>query len=101
VSFDSSRNKQGQPASSPLSSPHNGKRSAKVVKRALHATIEEYILDHRSQNHSPKTIEWQTLALGNFADFLEKKGVYNVKLITRARKRGAIWKLPKTVPACW
>ncbi len=34
-------------------------------------------------------------------DFLEKKGVYNVKLITRARKRGALWRLPKTVPACW
>ena len=65
MSFDSSSKKQEQAA----------KRSSARAKRAIRATIGEYILDHRSQNHSPKTIEWHTIALGNFADFLEKQGV--------------------------
>ena len=74
MSFDSSRTKQG-PVAPAKSTPQAGKRSSTPRKRALRATIEEYILDHRSQNHSPKTIEWHTLALGNFASFLEKQGV--------------------------
>ncbi len=82
MSFDSSRKKQEQTA--PAKSPsHTGKRSSQRAKRALRVTIEEYILDHRSQNHSPKTIEWHTLALGNFADFLEKKGVTSIEDIER------------------
>ena len=74
MSVDSSRKKQGQVISA-TSSSQAARRSSHRVKRALRATIEEYMLDHRSQNHSPKTIEWHTLALGNFAAFLEKKGV--------------------------
>ena len=82
MSFDSSRKKQEQAA--PAKSPsHTGKRSSQRAKRALRVTIEEYILDHRSQNHSPKTIEWHTLALGNFADFLEKKSVTFIEEIER------------------
>src|SRR5258708_37355587 len=78
VSFDSARKKQAAPAQA-------AKRSASRAKalRDLRVTIEEYILDHRSQNHSPKTIEWHTLALGNFAAFLEKKGVTSVEDIER------------------
>ena len=60
MSFDSSRNKQGQAAPA-KSSSQTSKRSSSRAKRAIRATIEEYILDHRSQNHSPKTIEWHTL----------------------------------------
>jgi len=41
------------------------------------------MLDHRSQNHSPKTIEWHTLALGNFASFLEQQGVTCIEDIER------------------
>ncbi len=82
MSFDSARKKQGQAISAP-SSAQAARRSSHRVKRALRATIEEYILDHRSQNHSPKTIEWHTLALGNFAAFLEKKGVTSVEDIER------------------
>ena len=82
MSFDSSHKKQEQAA--PAKSPSQvGKRSSQRAKRALRVTIEEYILDHRSQNHSPKTIEWHTLALGNFADFLEKKGVISIEDIER------------------
>jgi integrase/recombinase XerD len=82
VSFDSSRKKQG-PDAPAKSTVQAGKRSSARGKRALRATIEEYILDHRSQNHSPKTIEWHTLALGNFAAFLEKKGVTCIEDIER------------------
>src|SRR5260370_12669036 len=82
VSFDSSRRKQEQAAPA-KSTAQAGKRSSARAKRALRATIEEYILDHRSQNHSSKTIEWHTLALGNFAAFLEKKGVTSVEDIER------------------
>ena|SRR5215472_5050969 len=68
-SVTSCRKKQEQPAPA-KSSSQAARRSSHRVKRALRATIKEYILDHRSQNHSPKTIEWHTLALGNFADSL-------------------------------
>mgnify|MGYP001209481229 CR=1 FL=1 len=78
MSFDSSRKK-------PASAAQTGKRPASRAKaqRDLRVTIEEYILDHRSQNHSPKTIEWHTLSLGNFADFLGKKDVTCVEQIER------------------
>ena len=78
MSFDSARKKQAAPAQA-------AKRSASRAKalRDLRVTIEEYILDHRSQNHSPKTIEWHTLSLGNFANFLEKKDVTCVEQIER------------------
>lgn len=82
VSFDSSRKKQG-PESPAKSTVQAGKGSSARGKRSLRATVEEYILDHRSQNHSPKTIEWHTLALGNFAAFLERQGVTFVEDIER------------------
>ncbi len=82
MSFDSSRKTQEQAASA-RSTTQSGKRSSARVKRSLRASIEEYILDHRSQNHSPKTIEWHTLALGNLAAFLEKKGVTFIEDIER------------------
>jgi site-specific recombinase XerD len=82
VSFDSSRKKQG-PVAPAKSTAQAGKRSSARGKCALRATIEEYILDHRSQNHSPKTIEWHTLALGSFAAFLEKRDVTFVENIER------------------
>ncbi len=82
MSFDSSHKKQEQAA--PAKPPsQTGKRSSRRAKRALRASIEEYLLDHRSQNHSPKTLEWHTLALGNFADFLEKQGVTSIEDIER------------------
>ena len=87
MSFDSSGKKQEQAA--PATSPsRTSKRSPQRAKRALRATIDEYILDHRSQNHSPKTIEWHTLALGNFAAFLEKKGVTFIEDIERVHVLG-------------
>jgi len=76
VPFDSPAKKQGQ-------SSRNSKRSSAHAKRELRVTVEDYILDHRSQNHSPKTIEWHTLALGNFADFLQKQGITFVEDIER------------------
>jgi integrase/recombinase XerD len=82
VSFDSSRKKQGQSVPA-KSTSHTHKRASARARRALRATIDEYILDHRSQNHSPKTIEWHTLALGNFADFLEKQSVTFIEQIER------------------
>ena len=82
MSFDSSRRKQEQAAPA-KSTAQAGKRSSSRAKRSIRATIEEYILDHRSQNHSPKTIEWHTLALGNFADFLEKKSITFIEDIER------------------
>ncbi len=68
----SSRNKQRQ---SKPSASQTSKASPRRVERTLRPSINEYILDHRSQNHSHRTIEWHTLALRNFAAFLEKKGV--------------------------
>jgi site-specific recombinase XerD len=74
--------KQAKASSSTSSSPVNKKSS----QRSLHpirSSIDEYILDHKSQNHSPKTIEWQNLALGNLADFLEKQEVTYVEQMER------------------
>src|SRR5438093_13186941 len=76
----SSRNKQGQ---SKTSSSQTSKSSSRRVKRTLRASIDEYILDHQSQNHSPKTIEWHNLALGNLADYLKEQGITYIEDIER------------------
>jgi hypothetical protein len=55
VSFNSSHKKPGLEVSA-RSTFQAGKRYSACGKRALRATIEEYILEHRSQNHSPKTM---------------------------------------------
>jgi len=54
-----------------------------VCRRLVRPCIDEYILDHKSQNHSPKTIEWHTLALGKLAAFLEKQEITCVEQIER------------------
>lgn len=78
----STRPKQGKAKSSSSSSPTSKKTSQRSL-RPIRSTIDEYILDHRSQNHSYKTIEWHTLALGNLADFLEKQEITCVEQIER------------------
>jgi site-specific recombinase XerD len=78
----STRPKQGKANSSSSSSPVSKKSSQRSL-RPIRSTIDEYILDHKSQNHSPKTIEWHTLALGNLADFLEKQEITCVEQIER------------------
>lgn len=65
------------------SASQTSKSSPRRVRRPLRASIDEYILDHRSQNHSPKTIEWHTLALGKLADYLEEQGITNIDDIER------------------
>ena len=82
MSFDSSHKKQ-ESTTSARSTAQAGKRSSACAKRALRATIEEYILEHRSQNHSPKTIASHTFALSNFAAFLEKYSVTFIEDIER------------------
>ena len=76
----SSRNKQGQ---SKTTTSQTSKAYPRRVKRTLRLSIDEYILDHRSQNHSHKTIEWHTLALGNLADYLEEQGITCIDDIER------------------
>ncbi len=76
------RNKQHQLSSS-VSRSQSSKRVPQRPKRAFRTSIEEYILDHKSQNHSKKTIEWHILALGNLADFLEQQGVSDIEHIER------------------
>src|SRR5258708_1884509 len=76
----SSRNKQSQ---FKTSTSQTSKSSPRRVKRTLRASIKEYILDHQSQNHSPKTIEWHNLALGNLAVFLEEQGITYIEDIER------------------
>src|SRR5947199_2091583 len=78
----SSHKNQGQFASTTAQSP-SAKSAPRRAKRTLRASINEYILDHQSQNHSPKTIEWHNLALGNLADFLEKQGITYIEDIER------------------
>ncbi len=68
------RPKQAKTNSS-LSSSSAKKKSSQRSLRPLRSTIDEYIPDHKSQNHSYKMIEWHTLALGNLANFLEKPEV--------------------------
>lgn len=80
MSFDSSRKKQAASGNKQAAKPSPLRTKA---KRGLSATVEEYILDHRSQNHSPKTIEWHTISLSSFADFLAKQGVTCVEQIER------------------
>lgn len=90
MSFDSSRKKQGdsaqagkRPAPRKKQSASEQKEELSAKKRSLRSAIDEYILEHTSQNHSPKTIEWHTLALRNFANFLEKQGITFVEQIER------------------
>ena len=84
------QNKQkGHPQTTAARSQTGKKSSARSRPgRAIRVTIEEYILDHKSQNHSPKTIEWHTLALGNLADYLETQGVTEVEQIERVHLLG-------------
>ena len=65
------------------SSSQASKKTPQRPKRTLRASIDEYILDHKSQNHSPKTIEWHNLALGNLAAFLEKQEIILIEQIER------------------
>ena len=76
----SSRNKQSQ---SKTSTSQISKGSPRRAKRTLRTSIDEYILDHQSQNHSPKTIEWHNLALGNLADYLKEQGITYIEDIER------------------
>ena len=75
----SSRKKPGQSSSSSSSQASKSTRA----KHTIRSCIDEYILDHKSQNHSPKTIEWHTLALGKLAAFLEKQEITSVEQIER------------------
>jgi site-specific recombinase XerD len=45
--------------------------------------IEKYLLDHRSQNHSSKTLEWHQLSLSKLAQFLERQGIAIVEEMER------------------
>ena len=47
----------------------NTRRSTTTVERA----IEDYLQDHEGGNHSHKTIEWHTTALGFFQTFLAQE----------------------------
>ncbi len=37
--------------------------------------VEEYLIVHQSEGHSPKTLEWHRTALGLLVRFLERRGV--------------------------
>ena len=47
----------------------SNRRAATTLERA----IEDYLLDHEGGNHSKKTIEWHTTALGLLRTFLEQE----------------------------
>ena len=53
-------------SSSPRSS---SRRGGKTIK----AAIDDFLLDRQSQNHSPQTLRWHTIALDHFVTFLEKQ----------------------------
>ncbi|GER86368.1 tyrosine recombinase XerC [Dictyobacter vulcani] len=44
-------------------------RRVKTIKIA----VEDFILDHQSQNHSPQTLRWHTIALSHFLNYLEQE----------------------------
>src|SRR5512142_457217 len=66
--------------SSSVSRSQSSKRVPQRPKRAIRTAIEEYILDHKSQNHSKKTIEWHILArsMRAFCNWLEAEGYVQV-----------------------
>lgn len=43
--------------------------------RTIAALVEEYLIVHQSQGHSPKTLEWHSTALGLLVRYLEDQGV--------------------------
>ncbi|HXX79225.1 MAG TPA: hypothetical protein VEI53_12070, partial [Ktedonobacteraceae bacterium] len=45
------------------------RRSGKTIKTA----VGDFLLDHQSQNHSPQTLRWHTIALDHFVSFLERE----------------------------
>src|SRR5579872_6762639 len=87
-----SRKQQGQSSSS---SSQTSKNVARRVKRTVRSCIDEYILDHKSQNHSPKTIEWHTLSLGKLATYLEKQGITSLEEIEKVHLLGWLSTLSK------
>ena len=64
---DGSRPSTKKRASS--SSRSSSRRSGKTIKVA----IDDFLLDRQSQNHSPQTLRWHTIALDHFVTFLEKQ----------------------------
>lgn len=45
--------------------------------RTIASLVEEYLIVHRSEGHSPKTVEWHSTALGLLVRFLDSKAVTN------------------------
>lgn len=48
------------------SSRSSSRRDGKTIK----AAIDDFLLDRQSQNHSPQTLRWHTIALDHFVTFL-------------------------------
>jgi hypothetical protein len=58
----------------------------------LTALVEDYLIGHRSEEHSPKTLEWHSTALGLLIRFLDQEGVGEpLAFETMHLRRWVIW----------
>ncbi|BCL83992.1 hypothetical protein ccbrp13_64570 [Ktedonobacteria bacterium brp13] len=45
--------------------------SSRVRVKTIKNAVDNFILDHKSQNHSPQTLRWHSIALSHFLNYLE------------------------------
>jgi len=65
-----------QPRLSPTQSPNVRKSCAVTARRkTLEDLVEDFLILHKSQQHSPKTVEWHSTAIGLLVRFLETNGI--------------------------
>jgi integrase/recombinase XerD len=67
-------------------------RRSRQRSRTLTELVEDYLLTHESEGHSPKTLEWHATALGLLLRFLEQEGVQDhLDLETHHLRRWVVW----------
>ncbi len=69
----------------------NIRASSRKVK-TITMLVEDFLIGHESQNHSPKTLEWHKTSLGYLLRYLEKDGVTDpLEFETDHLRRLVIW----------
>ena len=64
-----------QPRTSKASRPTKSSSVRARRVRTIATLVEEYLIVHRSEAHSPKTVEWHSTSLGLLVRFLQEVGV--------------------------
>ena len=52
---------------------HSPRSISRRTGKTIKAAVDDFLLDRQSQNHSPQTLQWHTIALDHFVTFLEQE----------------------------